>query len=122
MLKGIHEVTYFVPDVHAALQWLQSLTGAELLLQSPDLIQARIGPSLVTFHPADEKAPPGPGGQVAYWRVDDLESALAVFEERGGHRYRRLVVGPDGLAVAQVQDPWGNVWGLIQAVQPKEVM
>lgn len=114
MLKGIREVTYFVPDVREAFDWLHALTGAELVFESPDLVQARVGSSVVTLHPADEKAPPGPCGQVAYWRVDNLESAIQAFEERGGHRYRRPIAGVDGASVAQVQDPWRNVWGLIQ--------
>lgn len=115
MIKGIAEVTYFVPDIEASWQWLSDLTGAELLLRLDGMIQGRVGESVVTFHPADEKGPVGPGGQVVYWRVDRLDVVMSQFESRGARRYRGPIRGVDGPMIAQMQDPWGNLWGLIQA-------
>lgn len=114
MLEGIQEVTYFVPDLEAAWAWLVSLAGAELVTKLPGMIQGRVGRSVVTLHPADEKGAAGPGGQVVYWRVRDIHQAIADFEAQGATRYRGPIVGVDGPQVAQMQDPWGNLWGLIQ--------
>ncbi|PSR20220.1 MAG: bleomycin resistance protein [Sulfobacillus acidophilus] len=115
MLEGLQEITYLVPDLDGYATWLQQVVGAREVRRFPGLIQCRIGTTLVTLHHADEKGPTGPGGQVAYWAVVDIQAAIAHFEQWGGRRYRGPIAGVDGPSVAQVQDPWGNVWGLWQA-------
>lgn len=114
MLEAVQEVTYFASNIEAYWEWIRTTTGAALLLREPHLIQCRIGEAAVTLHPADEKGHAGPGGQVAYWRVADIDAAVTRFEEYGARRYRGPIKGLDGPWVAQVQDPWGNIWGLIQ--------
>ncbi|NMP24222.1 VOC family protein [Sulfobacillus harzensis] len=115
MLKRIAEVTYFVPDLDAAWAFLRDVANARLHFKALGLIQVEVGESLVSLHPADEKGSAGPGGQVAYWQVDNLNDAIQAFQDRGGHLYRGPIKGVDGPQVAQVQDPWGNLWGLLQS-------
>lgn len=114
MLKGLAEVTYFVPDIEKAWAWLQEALAADLIVDLPGMIQARIGTSVITLHPADIKGQAGPGGQVAYWHVASVDDALRHFESHGGRRYRGPIHGVDGPRIAQVLDPFGNVWGLIE--------
>ncbi len=118
MLERLQEITYFVPDVDAYAQWLEQVVGVAEVRRFEGLIQCRVGSTTITLHHADEKGRSGPGGQVAYWQVADIMSAIARFENGGGHRYRGPIQGIDGPYVAQVQDPWGNVWGLWQAFDP----
>jgi predicted enzyme related to lactoylglutathione lyase len=56
----------------------------------------------------------GAGGSVAYWRVANLDTALADFTKNGaGARSPARDVG-GGIRVASVNDPFGNVIGLIE--------
>lgn len=114
MFERLQEITLFAPDINAYFAWLQEVVGARLALSLPGIIQCHIAGTLITLHPSDEKGSAGPGGQVAYWVIPDIEAAVSQFEHRGGRRYRGPIVGIDGPTVAQVQDPWGNVWGLWQ--------
>lgn len=114
MLEKLREITYFAPDIDAYWIWLQAVLNAQLERRFDNLIQCRLGDMLVTLHPCDDKGPTGPGGQVAYWAVTNVEEAVSHFEKNGGYRFRGPIQGVDGPWVAQVQDPWGNVWGLCQ--------
>ena len=114
VLERIREVTYFAPDIDAYGAWLTRVLGAREVLRYPDFIQLMIGSELVTLHPSDEKGQAGPGGQVVYWLVSDIAAVVTCFEHNGGRRFRGPVTGVDGPRVAQVQDPWGNVWGLVE--------
>lgn len=107
------EITYYASDIQAYWNWLEQTFGVRQTLSHPDLVQGYLGVVRITVHPADTKGPVGPGGQVAYWRVPDLTVALARLEARGARRFRGPVVGVDGRSVAQVQDPVGNIWGLV---------
>ena len=57
---------------------------------------------------------PGPGGGVAYWRVEQIEAAVQHFASVGA-----IVAAPvqdvgGGIKVATVADPFGNLIGLIE--------
>lgn len=115
-IRGWAEVTYFVPDVRAAGDFVSQLTGRAPLLDEVNLCQFAVGDGRLTLHPADSQGPAGVAGQVAYWRlgdVDALATAIEWFETHGGHRYRGPMTGPDGWTVCQVRDPFGNAWGFL---------
>ncbi|MCY0898074.1 MAG: VOC family protein [Firmicutes bacterium] len=118
-LKGIGDVTLFAPDLEAYWAWLETALGAVLQQRYPHLIQGQIGTVSVTVHPADEKSPTGPGGQVVYWAVDDVNEAMQHLARHGARPYRGPVVGEEGARVAQLQDPWGNIWGLIEGTKAR---
>ncbi|MCY0880023.1 MAG: hypothetical protein OWU84_13935 [Firmicutes bacterium] len=113
-IKGVGEVTLFAPDPEGYWTWLTTAMGAVLTRRSAHLIQGVIASVPVTVHPADAKSPAGPGAQVVYWLVENLEEVLAHLQAHGAHPYRGPIVGEDGVRVAQVQDPWGNVWGFLE--------
>lgn len=107
-------MTFFVADIPAARTWLASLLGSAPHLDHPGLVTFQVGEQSIGLHPADEKSPAGPGGQVAYWRVPDLDLAMLHFQAHGCTLWRGPVTGIEGSRVCQVRDPFGNAWGLIQ--------
>lgn len=58
--------------------------------------------------------PSGPGGGVAYWRVDDIDDAVQHFTATGAALVSPVQDVGDGIKVAAVTDPFGNTIGLIQ--------
>ena len=62
--------------------------------------------------PDQSKARSGAGGQVAYWRVDDVEAAVRRFRAVGAS----VVSAPQdvGEGIKAVTDPFGNVIGLLE--------
>jgi predicted enzyme related to lactoylglutathione lyase len=109
--EGIAEVVVFVPDLDVARRWYEMLFGPPAgWFDGYGWFQ--VAGYRVGLHAADAKTPAGTGGQVAYWRVDALAEALAVWIGAGARLHRGPVTGPDGISVAQVVDPFGNAWGL----------
>jgi predicted enzyme related to lactoylglutathione lyase len=115
-LRRVAEVVLFVPDLEAARAWYRDLLGSDVAAWWQDgygwfeAAGVRLG-----LHLADAKTPAGVGGVVPYWEVDALEAALRTFITHGGRLYRGPVTGVDGARVAQVQDPFGNFVGLVEA-------
>lgn len=104
------EVTFFVCDVPAAVSWYQGIFGVPRF--KSDHFCTFDGPGIeVGIHAADAKAT-GPGRQVLYWRVSNLTEAISAMTAMGCLLYRDPIRGIDGPAVCQLQDPFGNVWGL----------
>ncbi|MFN2255370.1 MAG: SulP family inorganic anion transporter [Candidatus Promineifilaceae bacterium] len=61
---------------------------------------------------ADEKLPSGSAGPVVYWHADNFDGRLQELLDCGATLYRGPIETGDGLKMAQVQDPWGNVIGI----------
>ncbi|HEU4324108.1 MAG TPA: VOC family protein [Roseiflexaceae bacterium] len=122
MFQGIIELMYFVEDREAAARWYADLFGAPVatLDTAPGALFIRVGGQEVWFHQADRKVPAGAAGQVAYWRVDDFDAALARAENGGGALYRGPLDRLDGFWMCQVRDPFGNLIGLVGPRQEKE--
>jgi ribosomal protein S18 acetylase RimI-like enzyme len=113
-LERLSEVTHFVPDIGAARKWLEAVLRKPPVLSEAHLVQFEVGGARITLHPADGKSPAGVAGQVAYWRARKLDDAIQWLAAHGAQLYRGPVVGPDGLRVCQMLDPFGNAWGLVE--------
>ncbi len=112
--KGIIEILYFVEDRQAAADWYAQLLNLPIInLGMPGILIIRVGSQDIFFHQADAKTTPGVAGQVAYWRVDDLETAVAHAHNLGATTYRAPIRRIDNLFMCQLKDPFGNVFGLI---------
>jgi len=114
MFNAVAEVMFFVEDRRAAAEWYSTLLDLPISqLDDPDLFFIRVGSCDLWFHQADDKSRPGTSGQVAYWTVDSFGDAVARAERSGAMLYRGPLDRGDGTAMCQMQDPFGNVFGLI---------
>ncbi len=113
-LIGVGEVTFFVPDVARARTWLAGLLGSEPVFAHSQFVAFRVGDQSIGLHPEDLKTPSGVAGQVAYWRVPDLDAAVSHFQAHGCTLLRGPITGIDGARVCQLVDPFSNAWGIIQ--------
>jgi predicted enzyme related to lactoylglutathione lyase len=103
-----------VSDWRAGLDWYQSafpsakrIRSAEIDFEFLELEGCRLEIVL-----ADETLPSGAAGSVVYWRVADLDVALAEFKALGATLYRGPMQIEGGEFICQVRDPWGNCIGL----------
>jgi predicted enzyme related to lactoylglutathione lyase len=51
---------------------------------------------------------------VVYWGVDDIEAEVARIVKLGAAGHEAIQDVGDGIRVAELKDPFGNVIGLIQ--------
>jgi uncharacterized protein len=114
MFKHISEIMYFVCDRHAAAEWYSKLFGIKITwLENPEHFFIRVGDQEVWFHQSDSKVPSGAAGHVAYWQVVDFDAVLERATQLGAKLYRGPLDRQDGSYMCQVQDPDGNLIGLI---------
>jgi predicted enzyme related to lactoylglutathione lyase len=122
-LRGLATVTFWADDVPAARAWYAEVLGIEPYFQRPDAenpayVEFRLGDHQDELGIIDRRyAPPGtgaqPGGAIAHWHVDDVETTIAALEAQGATVYMPLTVREAGFVTAAVQDPFGNILGLM---------
>ncbi len=56
----------------------------------------------------------GVGGVTAYWGVEDIDAAMAKLRELGPAVHTDVKDVGEGIRVASVIDPFGNVLGVIE--------
>ena len=64
------------------------------------------------FHPSDAGKNPVGGSPVVYLRVEDLSGAVARAESKGARLHRGPLAVDASRSIAQLIDPFGNVFGL----------
>ena len=111
---GLATVIYQVPDVAAAKAWYTRAFGKAPYFDQPFYVGFEIGGYELGLHPDLGEGQPGPGGSTAYWRVADIDEALAHFLASGASPVSALQDVGEGIKVARVADPFGNVIGLIE--------
>jgi predicted enzyme related to lactoylglutathione lyase len=114
MFKGLRTVIYHVTDMERAKAWYTQLLGAPPYFDEPFYIGYNVGGYELGLHPSDS----APGVErsttvVTYWGVDDIEAVYARLLELGASARNEVMDVGDGIKVADVTDPFGNVVGII---------
>ena len=113
MLLGLRTAIYHTPDIVAAKLWYMKVLGFPPYFDQPFYVGFNVGGYELGLSP-DGGPNSGTGTVGAYWGVKNIESALARLLELGaGPRTEIQDVG-EGIRVADVLDPWGNVFGIIE--------
>jgi predicted enzyme related to lactoylglutathione lyase len=111
---GLRTTIYTVPDLEAAKAWYAQAFGVAPYFDEPFYVGFDVGGYELGLSPAEDGKRPGGTGVVAYWGVDDVEAAHAHFLEHGAAPREDVMDVGDGVRVAVVADPYGNLIGLIE--------
>jgi predicted enzyme related to lactoylglutathione lyase len=111
MFQGLRTVIYHVSDLASAKSWYSRLLSLEPYFDQPFYVGYSVGGFELGLVP-DGKA--GAGGTVAYWGVPDAAAALKRCEEFGAVIAEPLQDVGEGIRVATVTDPFGNLIGIIE--------
>lgn len=111
---GLRTVIYHAPDLDKAKAWYSSILGIEPYFDRPFYVGYSVGGYELGLTPDSSTAPGGPTGSVIYWGVADAQAAFERLIALGAiARSTPQDVG-DGILVATVLDPFGNIFGIIQ--------
>ena len=103
----------FVKNIRESRDWYCQFLGLDPIEDLPDFVSFQIGSVFFNLHSADSLSPVSSGGSVAYWVVDDLHAAIQKAVDLKGKLYRGpLKVKEISGVIAQIRDPFGNVFGL----------
>jgi len=111
---GLRTVVYKVGDLARARAWYADVFQRTPYFDEPFYVGFDVGGYELGLDPDHEGTPPGPGGATAYWGVANLAAFLASLETRGVALHAPPRDVGDGIRVATVQDPFGNVVGFIE--------
>ena len=113
MFQGLRTVIYHAPDLAAAKAWYSAAFGTKPYFDEPFYVGFSVGGYELGLHP-DMSGVAFGNNAVAYWGVPSIETAVAHMTASGAVlRSEPMDVG-EGIKVATVADPWGNVIGIIE--------
>src|SRR6476660_1401757 len=109
MIQGLGTVIYHVPDLNRAKAWYSTAFQQKPYFDEPFYVGFNIAGYELGLDPNQAVATAGPGGSVAYWRVAGIESAVQHFVTAGATVVTPIQDVGDGIKVATVADPFGNL-------------
>lgn len=110
MIQGLRTISYPVRDLAKAKGWFTEVLGVAPYFDQPFYVGFSVGGFELGLVPDGE---PGTQGSIAYWGVDDIESEVARIVGLGATLYSAIQDVGEGIKVADVKDPFGNLFGLI---------
>ena len=114
MFLGLRTVIYKVGDLDRAKGWYSKALGIDPYFDEPYYVGFSVGGYELGLDPDTSTGKPGPGGVTAYWGVENAEKALARLLEAGAKPHAAVQDVGEGIRVASVQDPFGNLFGIIE--------
>jgi predicted enzyme related to lactoylglutathione lyase len=114
MVQGLGTVIHQVSDLARAKAWYTQAFQLEPYFDQPFYVGFNIGGYELGLDPDADGPKPGPGGSVAYWRVQSVTAALQHFVATGARLVAPAKDVGGGVKVATVADPFGNLIGLIE--------
>ena len=114
MLLGLRTVIYKAPDLPKAKTWYSKVFGIQPYFDEPFYVGFNVGGYELGLDPDTSKQGAGRGGSVAYWGVKDLKNVLQRLEKENITVWSKLQDVGEGILVATIVDPFGNLIGLIE--------
>lgn len=110
MINGLRTVTYPVPDLEKAKAWYTEVFGVAPYFDQPFYVGFAVGGFELGLLPNGQ---PGSTGSCTYWGVDDIRAEVARIVALGATIQGDVTDVGDNILTAELNDPFGNVLGLI---------
>lgn len=111
MINGLRTVKYPVADLGQAKAWYAQVFGRTPYFDQPFYVGFNVGGFELGLVPDGQ---PGTGGCCAYWGVDNIEAEVQRVLALGASIHEKIQDVGEGIKVAELQDPFGNLLGLIE--------
>jgi predicted enzyme related to lactoylglutathione lyase len=113
MLQGLRTVVYDVTDLARAREWYTELVGKPPYFDQPFYIGFDVAGYELGLHPVETQTPQGTS-VVSYWGVENAENAYRALLASGAKVHDAVRDVGEGIKVASVWDPFGNIVGIIE--------
>ena len=120
MFLGLRTAAYHVSDIEKAKDWYSSILGFAPYFDQPFYVGFNVGGYELGLQPTEDTPTSATSkadksdGAVPYWGVADAAAALQFLLEKGATPHEDLQDVGEGIKVAAVKDPFGNVFGVIE--------
>jgi len=112
--QGLRTVIYHAPDLARTKAWYSEVLGIEPYFDQPFYVGFNVGGYELGLDPDASSTPGGNGGVAAYWGVVDAEATFRRLIELGAKERSAVQEVGEGIRVATVFDPFGNILGVIE--------
>ena len=112
--QGIRTVIYHAPDLAKAKAWYSAVLGIQPYFDQPFYVGFNVSGYELGLDPDAASTPGGKAGAVAYWGVADAQAAYDRLISLGSVERSAVQEVGEGIRVATVFDPFGNIFGIIQ--------
>ena len=113
MLLGLRSAFCYVDDIAAAKLWYTKVLGFAPYFDQPFYVGFNVGGFELGLSP-DRGQGNTPRAYGAYWGVKDAKASYARLLELGAAPRGEIQDVGEGILIADVLDPWGNVFGIIE--------
>jgi predicted enzyme related to lactoylglutathione lyase len=111
MIQGLRTVIYPVTQLIEATEWYRRVLEKAPYFEQPFYVGFEVGGFELGLIP---DGVPGSSGATAYWGCQDAQAELARLEALGATVESPLADVGEGIKVATVRDPYGNLFGIIE--------
>lgn len=109
---GLRTVGYKVPDLDAAKTWYTKVLGIAPYFDMPFYVGFNVGGYELGLQPTEGEVVYG-NSAVTYWGVENVQATYDMLLAAGATEHEQPQDVGEGIVVASVKDPWGNVFGII---------
>jgi predicted enzyme related to lactoylglutathione lyase len=113
MFQGLRTVICHVPDLAQAKAWFSKAFGTQPYFDEAFYVGFNIGGYEFGLQPAGDDVRVGTN-VVTYWGVPDIDAGVSHMLSAGAQPREPISDVGEGIKVASVVDPFGNVIGLIE--------
>lgn len=110
-LIGLRTVIYAAPDLAQTKMWYARALGIEPYFDQPFYVGFNVGGYELGLDPHAQIAN---GSTLTYWGVASINDSVQHFLDLGASLLDPVQDVGDGIYVASLKDPFGNVVGLIE--------
>ena len=111
---GLRTAIYRAPDINKAKAWYATVLGIQPYFDQPFYVGFNVGGFELGLDPDVSGPSDGVGGVKVYWGVADAQAAFDRLLKLGATRHGDVQDVGEGIKVATVLDPFGNILGVIQ--------
>jgi predicted enzyme related to lactoylglutathione lyase len=112
--QGLCTVVYHASDLDKAKSWYTAVLGIQPYFDQPFYVGFSVGGYELGLKPDASGIPADKAGVVIYWGVADAQAAFDRLTSLGAVEHSAVQDVGDGIRVATVLDPFGNIFGIIQ--------
>src|SRR5215475_10830309 len=111
MIQGLRTACYPTPDLARGKEWYRQVLGCDPYFDQPFYVGFAVGGFELGLVPDGE---PGAAGVQVLWGCADAAVELERLKSLGAEVHEDVHDVGDGIKVASVKDPFGNLFGIIE--------
>ena len=114
MFLGLRTASYRVNDITKGKEWYSAVLGFGPYFDQPFYVGFNVAGYELGLQPIEDQAGDKAEGSVAFWGVENCDAALAKLLALGATPNQAVQDVGEGIKVATVKDPFGNIFGIIE--------